>query len=193
MSPQRRHDHEGAAPPALGELALAATARSAKVSSSSTAFASGCFALVALLLMAGCAQQPHAPQPVEAPPAAPASPPAPLPAAPEPTTAPQSVVELSSRPGEQALLAGLRAYDDGQYQVAEQKLGTALTAGLAAPKDRAAAHKTLAFLYCTSKRLKPCEAEFRAAQVADPRFALSKAEAGHPLWGPVYRRTLGAR
>ncbi|WP_309637775.1 TssQ family T6SS-associated lipoprotein [Methylibium sp.] len=193
MSPQRRHDHEGAAPPALGELALAATARSAKVSSSSTAFASGCLALAALLLMAGCAQQPHAPQPVEAPPAAPASPPAPLPAAPEPTTAPQSVVELSSRPGEQALLAGLRAYDDGQYQVAEQKLGTALTAGLAAPKDRAAAHKTLAFLYCTSKRLKPCEAEFRAAQVADPRFALSKAEAGHPLWGPVYRRTLGAR
>lgn len=193
MSPQRRHDHEGAAPPALGELALAATARSAKVSSSSTAFASGCLALAALLLMAGCAQQPHAPQSVEAPPAAPASPPAPLPAAPEPTTAPQSVVELSSRPGEQALLAGLRAYDDGQYQVAEQKLGTALTAGLAAPKDRAAAHKTLAFLYCTSKRLKPCEAEFRAAQVADPRFALSKAEAGHPLWGPVYRRTLGAR
>ena len=193
MSPQRRHDHEGAAPPALGELALAATARSAKVSSSSTAFASGCLALAALLLMAGCAQQPHAPQSVEAPPAAPASPPAPLPAAPEPTTASQSVVELSSRPGEQALLAGLRAYDDGQYQVAEQKLGTALTAGLAAPKDRAAAHKTLAFLYCTSKRLKPCEAEFRAAQVADPRFALSKAEAGHPLWGPVYRRTLGAR
>ena len=193
MSPQRRHDHEGAAPPALGELALAATARSAKVSSSSTAFASGCLALAALLLMAGCALQPHAPQPVEAPPAAPASPPAPLPAAPEPPTVSQSVVELSSRPGEQALLAGLRAYDDGQYQVAEQKLGTALTAGLAAPKDRAAAHKTLAFLYCTSKRLKPCEVEFRAARVADPRFALSKAEAGHPLWGPVYRRTLGAR
>ena len=193
MSPQRRHDHEGAAPPALGELALAATARSAKVSSSSTAFASGCLALAALLLMAGCALQPHAPQPVEAPPAAPASPPAPLPAAPEPPTVSQSVVELSSRPGEQALLAGLRAYDDGQYQVAEQKLGTALTAGLAAPKDRAAAHKPLAFLYCTSKRLKPCEAEFRAARVADPRFALSKAEAGHPLWGPVYRRTLGAR
>ena len=193
MSPQRRHDHEGAAPPALGELALAATARSAKVSSSSTAFASGCLALAALLLMAGCALQPRAPQPIEAPPAAPASPPAPLPAAPEPPTVSQSVVELSSRPGEQALLAGLRAYDDGQYQVAEQKLGTALTAGLAAPKDRAAAHKTLAFLYCTSKRLKPCEAEFRAARVADQRFALSKAEAGHPLWGPVYRRTLGAR
>ena len=25
---------------------------------------------------------------------------------------------------------------------------------------------------------------------ADPAFALSKAEVGHPLWGPVYQRTL---
>jgi len=33
-----------------------------------------------------------------------------------------------------------------------------------------------------------CEAQFRAARTADPAFALTKSEAGHPLWGPVYQR-----
>ena len=33
-----------------------------------------------------------------------------------------------------------------------------------------------------------CEAAFRAARAADPAFALSRAEAGHPMWGPVYQR-----
>lgn len=103
------------------------------------------------------------------------------------------MLELSSRAAEQALLAGLNAYDYGQYPLAEQKLRSALKAGLAAPKDRAAAQKTLAFIYCTSNRLPQCESAFRAARAADPRFALNKAEAGHPVWGPVYRRVLGIR
>jgi len=33
-----------------------------------------------------------------------------------------------------------------------------------------------------------CEVQFRAARAADAGFALSKSEAGHPLWGPVYQR-----
>ena len=32
--------------------------------------------------------------------------------------------------------------------------------------------------------------ERRAARKADPQFALGKSEAGHPLWGPVYKRAL---
>ncbi len=32
------------------------------------------------------------------------------------------------------------------------------------------------------------EASFRAAREADPAFVLSRSEAGHPAWGPVYRR-----
>ena len=98
------------------------------------------------------------------------------------------LVELSERPAEKALLAGLRAYDDAQYALAEQQLKDALKAGLAAPRDRAAAHKHLAFVYCTSARLPACETEFRAARGDDPAFALSKAEAGHPQWGPVWQR-----
>ena len=60
--------------------------------------------------------------------------------------------------------------------------------GLASARDRAVAHKHLAFIFCTSNRAKECEAEFRAAKVDDPTFALSRSEAGHPLWGPVYKR-----
>jgi Tfp pilus assembly protein PilF len=98
------------------------------------------------------------------------------------------LMDVSERPAEKALLAGMRAYEDGQYPQAEQSLNQALTAGLASPKDRAAAHKYLAFIFCTSSRVPACEAQFRAARGDDPAFALSKAEAGHPQWGPVYQR-----
>jgi Tfp pilus assembly protein PilF len=98
------------------------------------------------------------------------------------------LMDVAERPAEKALLAGMRAYDDAQYPLAETQLGLALKTGLASPRDRAAAHKQLAFIYCTSARVKACEDEFRAAREADPGFALSKAEAGHPQWGPVYQR-----
>src|SRR5688572_29209223 len=99
--------------------------------------------------------------------------------------------EVVARPGERALLAGWRAYDDAQYADAERELKAALAAGLQSSKDRAAAHKLLAFVYCTSARVAECERSFRAARGADPAFALTRAEAGHPLWGLVYRKAVG--
>lgn len=146
------------------------------------------------LAMTACAQSyryagteatPAAP-PLSCP--APAPAPAPVPVC--PTPGPVSVVELTSRPAERALIGGLRAYDDAQYRSAEQRLTEALNLGLAARADRAAAHKTLAFVYCSSRRMKQCEASFRAAREADPAFALNKAEAGHPVWGPVYKKVV---
>ena len=98
------------------------------------------------------------------------------------------LLDVAQRPAEQALLAGMRAYDDAQYAQAEQQLLLALKTGLVSPRDRAAAHKLLAFIDCTSARVPACEAEFRAARADDPAFALTRAEAGHPLWGPVYQR-----
>ena len=98
------------------------------------------------------------------------------------------LLDVVARPAEQALLAGLRAYEDAQYIDAETQFSLALKLGLASPRDRAAADKHLAFLYCTSNRMAECEAAFRAARAADPNFSLNKSEAGHPLWGPVYRR-----
>jgi Tfp pilus assembly protein PilF len=105
-----------------------------------------------------------------------------------PPPATPGLMDVAERPAEKALLAGMRAYDDAQYPLAERQLVQALKDGLASPRDRAAAHKHLAFIYCTSNRMKVCEDEFRAALAYDPNFALSKSEAGHPQWGPVYQR-----
>ena len=101
---------------------------------------------------------------------------------------PTGLIDVAERPAEKALLAGMRAYDDAQYPAAEKLLNQALKERLASPRDRAAAHKHLAFIYCTSERLPACEAEFRAARTDDPAFALTKAEAGHPQWGPVWQK-----
>jgi Tfp pilus assembly protein PilF len=103
------------------------------------------------------------------------------------------LTEVIERPAERALLTGLRAYDDGNYAQAERALQEALKAGLASARDRATAHKHLAFVYCTSQRTPACEAAFREARSADPQFALSKAETGHPQWGPVYQKVLASR
>ena len=96
--------------------------------------------------------------------------------------------DVIERPAERALLTGIRAYDDAQYAQAERALTTALSSGLTSPKDRASAHKLLAFIYCTSSRVRDCESAFRSARDADPSFTVSRSEAGQPLWGPVYRR-----
>jgi Tfp pilus assembly protein PilF len=107
-------------------------------------------------------------------------------AAPPPAT---GVAEVMDRPAERALLSGLRLYDDAMYPEAEKALLDSLRLHLASPRDRATAHKTLAFIYCTTERPAECEAAFRGALQADPQFALSKAEAGHPVWGPVYAKS----
>jgi len=98
------------------------------------------------------------------------------------------LTDLMERPAERALLDGLRAYEDGQYAQAEEALRQALARGLRSSRDQAGAHKLLAFITCTSERFTECETAFRAARAADPAFALSRPEAGHPLWGPVYRQ-----
>jgi hypothetical protein len=128
----------------------------------------GLAAVTALSWLAGCA-----------------APPPPL-----PNPAPGGLAELMERPGERALFEGIRAYDDGQYPQAEAALRRALAAGLRSGRDQASAYKLLAFITCTSERLAECEAAFRAARAADAQFQLSRSEAGHPLWGPVYRKTV---
>jgi hypothetical protein len=131
--------------------------------------AAGAAAALALaVLVAGCAAPPPAPEP-----------------------APAGLAELMERDAERALIEGIRAYDDARYPEAESSLRRALAAGLQSPRDRATAHKLLAFLACAGDRPAECEDEFRAARVADPAFALTRAEAGHPMWGPVYRRVAG--
>ncbi len=109
---------------------------------------------------------------------------------PPPAATPAGLTDLLERPAERALYDGIRAYDDGQYLQAESHLRRALDVGLRSPRDRAGAHKLLAFVTCTSGRNAECEGHFRAARAADPAFQLNRSEAGHPQWGPVYRRVV---
>ncbi len=103
-------------------------------------------------------------------------------------SAPLGLLDVVSRPAEKSLLAGLKAYDDAQYDIAERLFKESLAAGLASPRDRAEAHKKLAFIDCAAGRLAECESEFRLARESDRTFALDKSEAGHPVWGPVYKK-----
>ncbi len=99
------------------------------------------------------------------------------------------LTDLTERPAERALMGAMRAYDDADYPTVERQANEAMKLGLRSTRDIATAHKLRAFVYCTSNRLAACEAEFRAARSADPAFVLSHAEAGHPVWGPVYLKS----
>lgn len=114
------------------------------------------------------------------PPAEPAAPPPPPPTA--------SVVALYLQPAERLLIDGIRQYEEAAFERAERSLRKALAAGLTDRRDQAAAYKYIAFIGCAFNRLGECEESFKAAFAADPGFALTEAEIGHPVWGPVYRR-----
>ena len=92
--------------------------------------------------------------------------------------------------GESPLRLGLRQYDEGRYDEAATTLQGAIARGLS-DKDRATAHKHLAFIHCASNRERLCRDEFRRALDFDPGLQLSAAEAGHPGWGPVFRSMRG--
>jgi len=99
------------------------------------------------------------------------------------------LTDLAERPAERALMGAMRAYDEADYPAVERQANEAMKLGLRSQRDVATAHKLRAFVYCTSNRLAACEAEFRAARTADAGFVLTKAEAGHPVWGPVYQKS----
>lgn len=108
------------------------------------------------------------------------------------TPVPQvGLTDLSTRPGEKALLSGIRSYEDAQYTTAEKQLNEAIVAGFTVQKDAALAHKYLAFIYCTSDRNEECKKAFLAARAADPSFTLSKKEVGHPQWSSIYKQVFG--
>ncbi len=88
---------------------------------------------------------------------------------------------------EKQLTAGIRSYEDGRYDAAAKLLHGSLAAGLRLKYDKINAHKYLAFVDCVSGRERQCHDEFRKVLELDPTFELGKAEAGHPIWGPVFR------
>ncbi len=102
----------------------------------------------------------------------------------------QSAVRPPQSAGEQLLVKGIQIYEEGEYKSAAKNLQDALNAGLHRKTDSAKAHKYLAFIACSSDNTRKCRDEFRKAFEDDPNFSLDAAEAGHPVWGPVY---LGVR
>jgi len=132
--------------------------------------------LGALLALAGCASNPATPPAPEPAPAAEAAKPA---EAPKPTPV---------RKAENELGRGVAAYENGDYKTAQQALQQALELGLATPQEQARAYKHLAFMACASRQTDNCKAHFRKALAAYPKLTLSRTEAGHPLWGPVFQQ-----
>lgn len=86
----------------------------------------------------------------------------------------------------QTLSAGIEDYSEGKYPDAIKNLQSALDQGLGTD-DQVKAHKYLAFIYCVSGKQGLCRDEFRRALEINPKLELEPAEAGHPIWGLVFR------
>lgn len=92
---------------------------------------------------------------------------------------------LQTSRGSSALSTALREYENGEYAEAARGLQAAIDLGLT-DRERANAHKHLAFIHCASGRERGCREEFRKALAVNPDLALAPAEAGHPVWGPLF-------
>ena len=95
--------------------------------------------------------------------------------------------KLFPRKAEQALSVGINDYENGDYPAAAISLQNALDDKLIFQADQVRAHKYLAFIDCSSGRKWQCKDEFKKALAIDPAFELAPAEAGHPIWGPIFR------
>jgi Tfp pilus assembly protein PilF len=94
--------------------------------------------------------------------------------------------------GEPQLKSGIKLYEDGRYKEATTSFQGAISAGLSSA-DEVTANKYLAFISCVSSRERQCRAYFTRALELDPSFNLEPAEAGHPIWGPVFRSVKAKR
>ncbi len=100
---------------------------------------------------------------------------------------------VKAEPKSEPLMAvALRQYEDGDYDSSAKAFQGAIEQGLSA-RERATAHKHLAFIHCASERPRNCREEFRKALAVDPTLELTPAEAGHPIWGPIFRAVKAGR
>jgi len=108
----------------------------------------------------------------------------------EPGQAIQSLFSPSK--GVNAYKTGLKQYENGDYVDSLKSLQSALEQGLR-DAERVDAHKHLAFIHCASARERQCRDEFRRGLAIDSGLELTPAEAGHPVWGPVFRSLKAGR
>lgn len=87
--------------------------------------------------------------------------------------------------GRRRLAEGVGLYEAGDFGGAIRALN-APEIEQADSATRVEAGKYLAFSYCVTKHRTLCRHTFDRILAIDPGFALAPAEAGHPLWGPVF-------
>ena len=93
----------------------------------------------------------------------------------------------ASTPADKKLNYGVLSYEEGNYQASVMALQGVLETGLSGKAEKVKAYKYLAFIQCVSGREAMCRDYFKKALEIDPNFNLDSAEAGHPIWGPVFR------
>jgi tetratricopeptide (TPR) repeat protein len=108
------------------------------------------------------------------------------PAAPKPA-APQITEEMLRARAQDQLQAGVQQYQAGDFDNAMRSLTASLEHGMLSKADQSRARKIMAFTHCVQGRDVLCREEFRRAFEINPEFALTPAEDGHPIWGPIYR------
>lgn len=143
---------------------------------SASSFRRPLLAVALILSCVACAQKPVKE----------AEPPPPPPAVEEAKPVVAEPVPLDQ--AQQELASGIENYENGNYKPATKQLQNALKIGLKVNAEQARAHKYLAFMNCVGRRTTACRTEFRKALAADPGFDLTPAEAGHPTWGPVFKK-----
>ena len=90
-------------------------------------------------------------------------------------------------PTDKKLNYGVLSYEEGNYQASVMALQGVLETGLSGKPEQVKAYKYLAFIQCVSGRETMCRDYFKKALEIDHNFNLDSAEAGHPIWGPVFR------
>lgn len=90
-------------------------------------------------------------------------------------------------PADKKLGYGVLSYEEGNYAASMTALQGVLDSSSAVNADKVRAYKYMAFIHCVSSREKICRDNFQKALEIDPHFDLEPAEAGHPIWGPVFR------
>jgi hypothetical protein len=88
---------------------------------------------------------------------------------------------------EQLLAEGSELYEKGDYKAAIRKLVTVRDSAEVTPLTKQSSLRLLAFSYCVTSQRALCKNQFSTLLAIAPEFQLSRGEAGHPLWGPVFK------
>ncbi|MCP1622539.1 TssQ family T6SS-associated lipoprotein [Pseudomonas nitroreducens] len=92
---------------------------------------------------------------------------------------------------QQAFDEATRSFEAGDYAAAEEQFLSPKIWSVDSPPLQLQALKFLAFSYCVTERPNQCRFAFERAVQTNPSFRLERAEAGHPMWGPVFEEAVG--